>query len=195
MKFVCDDVRERAVKNGRRETDLKVLFTFNPMVLGPNEEEVTRKERLFEEVGHRLVEAGLAKISRSLGMDVSKFDLDKPIPKIEQDMLQSGRSLLPKYYSFGRNPTLREVAAREATKETFQVRGTYERIAERLANVFDTVGCDGFLLRANYLTKALSGYVVEFVDNVVPLLQKEGYMQTAYAPGSLRARLGTSYRS
>ena len=32
------------------------------------------------------------------------------------------------------DPTLREVAAREAVKETFQVRGTYEEIAERLPN-------------------------------------------------------------
>lgn len=192
MKFICADIRERAEKNGRKDRDLKILFTFNPMVLGPTEEEVRRKERLFEEVGHKLVDAGLAKISRSLGMDVSQFDLDKPIPAIDQNLLQSGRSLLPKYYSYGRNPTLREVAAREATKETFQVRGTYEQIAERLVGVFDQVGCDGFLLRANYLTKELSGYVPEFVDNVVPILQKAGYVQRAYGPGTLRDRLGTN---
>jgi FMN-dependent oxidoreductase (nitrilotriacetate monooxygenase family) len=193
MKFICDDIRQRAVRNGRQETDLKVLFTFNPMVLGPNESEVARKEKLFEDVGHQFVEAGLAKISRSLGIDVSEFDLDKPIPHIEQQMLQSGRSLLPKYYSFGRTPTLREVAAREATKETFQVRGTYARIAERLINVFNSVGCDGFLLRVNFLTKELSGYVPEFVDNVVPILKREGYIQASYQPGTLRQRLGTTY--
>ena len=54
-------------------------------------------------------------------------------------------------------------------------------------------GNDGFLLRANYLTKELSGYVPEFIDNVVPILQREGYMQTAYAPGTLRERLGTRH--
>ena len=193
MKFICNDIRERAVRNGRKDGDLKILFTFNPMVLGATEIEVQRKQALFEAVGHKLVEAGLAKISRSLGMDVSKFDLDQPIPKIEQDKLQSGRSLLPKYYSYGRNPTLREVAAREATKETFQVRGTYEQIADRLISVFKDVGNDGFLLRANYLTKELSGYVVEFVDHVVPILQSRGYMQTSYQPGTLRERLGTAH--
>ena len=193
MKFICDDIRARAVKHGRSESDVKVLFTFNPMVIGATQADVARKNQLFEEVGHKLVEAGLAKVSRSLGMDVSKFDLDKPIPRIELDQLQSGRSLLPKYYSYGRNPTLREVAAREAVKETFQVRGTYEEIAERLTSVHKSVGNDGFLLRANYLTKPLSGYVVEFIDNVVPILQREGYMQTAYAPGTLRERLGTRH--
>jgi alkanesulfonate monooxygenase SsuD/methylene tetrahydromethanopterin reductase-like flavin-dependent oxidoreductase (luciferase family) len=102
-------------------------------------------------------------------------------------------NLRPTFYKLP-NPTLREVAAREATKETFQVRGTYDEIAERLIKVHKEVGCDGFLLRANYLTKALSGYVVEFVDNVVPILQKRGYMQTGYQPGTLRERLGTRHQ-
>jgi alkanesulfonate monooxygenase SsuD/methylene tetrahydromethanopterin reductase-like flavin-dependent oxidoreductase (luciferase family) len=180
------------VRNGRREGDCRILFTFNPMVMGATQEEFHRKEKLFEEVGQSLVEAGLAKVSRSLGIDVSKFDLDKPIPHIDESLLQSGRSLLPRYYSFGRNPTLREVAAREATKETFQVRGTHAAVAERLMDVHEKVGCDGFLLRANYLTKPLSGYVAEFVDNVIPILQHEGRMQKEYGAGSLRERLGTA---
>jgi hypothetical protein len=50
---------------------------------------------------------------------------------------------------------LREVAARETTMEPFQVRGTPERVAERRMNVVDKMSGDGFLLRANYLTKPL----------------------------------------
>ena len=72
------------------------------------------------------------------------------------------------------------------------MRGTYERVAQRLIDVMKTVGGDGFLLRANYLTKPLSGYVADFVDNVVPILQREGYMQSAYPDGTLRERLGTA---
>jgi alkanesulfonate monooxygenase SsuD/methylene tetrahydromethanopterin reductase-like flavin-dependent oxidoreductase (luciferase family) len=192
MKATYDDSKSRLVRHGRKESDCRVVFTFNPMVMGPDEEEVRRKERLFDDVGKGMLEAGLSKVSRSLGIDVSKFDLDQPIPHIDQDLLQSGRSLIPRYYSYGRNPPLREVAAREATKETFQVRGTYDRIAQRLIDVMKTVGGDGFLLRANYLTRPLSGYVAEFVDNVVPILQREGYMNTAYQDGTLRQRLGTA---
>lgn len=195
MKAMQEDIKSRAVRNGRNQDDIRVLFTFNPMVLGATAEIVRQKERLFEQVGAGLVEAGLAKVSSSLGIDVSKFDLDQPLPAIEMDALQSGRSLLPKYYSFGHNPTLREVAAREAVKETFQVRGTYEQIAERLMKVIDAIDGDGFLLRANYLTKALSGYVAEFVDHVVPILQREGYMRTTYPEGTLRDRLGTMSRN
>jgi alkanesulfonate monooxygenase SsuD/methylene tetrahydromethanopterin reductase-like flavin-dependent oxidoreductase (luciferase family) len=192
MKATYEDLKSRLAHHGRKESDCQVLFTFNPMVMGATDEDVRRKEKLFEDVGQGMLEAGLSKVSRSLGIDVSKFDLDQPIPHIDQDLLQSGRSLIPRYYSYGRNPPLREVAAREATKETFQVRGTYERIAERLIDVMNKVGGDGFLLRANYLTKPLSGYVAEFVDNVVPILQREGYMKSAYPEGTLRERLGTA---
>jgi long-chain alkane monooxygenase len=192
MKATYEDIKTRVLRHGRREGDCRVLFTFNPMVMGPTENEVRRKEKLFDDVGVGMLEAGLSKVSRSLGIDVSKFDLDKPIPHIPEDLLQSGRSLIPRYYSFGRNPPLREVAAREATKETFQVRGTHARIAERLIDVMSKVGGDGFLLRANYLTKPLSGYVAEFVDHVVPMLQGKGYMNSAYSEGTLRDRLGTA---
>jgi long-chain alkane monooxygenase len=192
MKATYEDIKSRLVRHGRKESDCRVLFTFNPMVMGATDEEVRRKEKLFEAVGEGLLEAGLSKVSRSLGIDVSTFDLDQPIPHIDQDLLQSGRSLIPRYYSFGRNPPLREVAAREATKETFQVRGTHERVAERLIDVMSKVGGDGFLLRANYLTKPLSGYVADFVDNVVPILQREGHMSSAYPDGTLRQRLGTA---
>ena len=192
MKATYEDIKTRVLRHGRKESDCRVLFTFNPMVIGLTEEDVRRKEKLFEDVGKGMLEAGLSKVSRSLGIDVSKFDLDQPIPHIDENLLQSGRSLIPRYYSFGRNPPLREVAAREATKETFQVRGTYERIAQRLIDVVNEVGGDGFLLRANYLTKPLSGYVAEFVDHVVPILQREGYMNSAYSVGTLRERLGTA---
>jgi FMN-dependent oxidoreductase (nitrilotriacetate monooxygenase family) len=194
MKAFYDDVKNRVVKNGRKEEDCRVIFTFNPMVMGATEEAVRRKEALFEEFGASLVEAGLAKISRSLGMDVSQFPLDEPLPAIDKSLLQSGQSLIPKYYSFGRNPTLREIAKKEATKETFRVRGTHEQIAERLIDVMERVGGDGFALRANYLTKGLSGYVAEFVDYVIPLLQDRGYARTAYPEGTLRQRLTSELR-
>jgi FMN-dependent oxidoreductase (nitrilotriacetate monooxygenase family) len=189
MKAFYEDVKNRVVKYGRKEHECRIIYTFNPMVMGATPDAVKRKEALFEQFGASLVEAGLAKISRSLGMDVSKFALDQPLPPIDKSLLQSGQSMIPKYYSFGRNPTLREIAVKEATKETFPVRGTHEQIAERLIDVIGRVGGDGFALRANYLTHELSGYVAEFVDHVVPLLQRAGYMRTTYPEGTLRERV------
>jgi long-chain alkane monooxygenase len=69
------------------------------------------------------------------------------------------------------------------------VRGTYEQVAERLIHVMDQVGGDGYAVRANYLSDSLAGYVVEFVDHVVPILQREGYAKTCNPPGTLRERL------
>jgi FMN-dependent oxidoreductase (nitrilotriacetate monooxygenase family) len=189
MKAFHDDIKNRLLKYGRRESDCKILFTFSPIVMGASQDEVARKEALFQKFGSALVEAGLAKISVILGHDVSRYALDDPLPAFDEKDLQSGRSLIPKYYSYGRNPTLREIAIKEATKETFAVRGTYDQIAERLMRVIDQVGGDGFALRAHYLTKELSGYVADFVDHVVPILQRENYARTFYPEGTLRQRL------
>ena len=74
-------------------------------------------EKLFDDVGQGILEAGLEGVAL-LGMGIVQLDLDKPIPHIEQDQLQSGRSLIPRYYSYGR-PPLREW--RRANHETFQI--------------------------------------------------------------------------
>ena len=95
-------------------------------------------------------------MAQSVPFRIVGASLPPATPSLSFAARNRGRSLIPRYYSYGRNPPLREVAAREATKETFQVRGTYERIAERLIDVMNQVGGDA-----------------EFVDNVVPILQRE----------------------
>ena len=61
MKATYEDIKSRLVHHGRKESDCRVLFTFNPMVMGPTEEEVRRKEQLFEDVGQGMLEAGFRK--------------------------------------------------------------------------------------------------------------------------------------
>lgn len=189
MKAFHDDVKQRAVKHGRKEEECQIIFTFNAMMIGATEEIVRKKQSDLELISNSLLEAGLVKISRTVGHDVSVYPLDEPLPAFDETDLQTGRSLLLKYYSMGRTPTLRQVAANEVIKENFPVRGTYEQVAERLIRVMEQVGGDGYAVRANYLSDSLAGYVVEFVDHVVPILQREGYARTSYPPGTLRERL------
>src|SRR5271163_1293399 len=59
---------------------------------------------------------------------------------------------------------------------------------ERLADIFEEwvqVGVDGF----NLAYMVTPGSFVDFIDGVVPVLQKRGLMQTEYRPGSLRVKL------
>jgi len=59
---------------------------------------------------------------------------------------------------------------------------------ERLADIFEEwvqVGVDGF----NLAYMVTPGSFVDFIDGVVPVLQKRGLMQTEYRPGTLREKL------
>ena len=62
--------------------------------------------------------------------------------------------------------------------------GTPESIADQFEDWIDA-GVDGF----NLAYTPTPGSFVEFVDGVVPILQKRGRMQKEYRPGTLREKL------
>jgi long-chain alkane monooxygenase len=62
--------------------------------------------------------------------------------------------------------------------------GTPEQIADEVQRYADA-GVDGF----NVVPVTTLGWWSEFVDQVVPVLQRRGLMQTDYAPGTLREKI------
>lgn len=62
--------------------------------------------------------------------------------------------------------------------------GAPEQIAEQLEE-WIAAGVDGF----NLSCATLPATFVDFIEGVVPVLQKRGRMQTSYRPGTLREKL------
>jgi long-chain alkane monooxygenase len=67
---------------------------------------------------------------------------------------------------------------------TTRIVGTPETIADALAE-WQAAGMDG----VNVVYQTTPGSFAEFIDEVIPVLQKRGLAQTDYAPGTLRQRL------
>src|ERR1700683_5507473 len=65
MKAFHDDVKQRAVKHGRKEEECQIIFTFNAMMIGATGEIVRKKQSDLELISNSLLEAGLVKISRT----------------------------------------------------------------------------------------------------------------------------------
>jgi len=63
--------------------------------------------------------------------------------------------------------------------------GSYRRVAQTMAEWLHSNAADGFNIMPPYLPGSLG----EFVDNVVPELQKLGVYKTAYRDGTLRSKL------
>lgn len=80
--------------------------------------------------------------------------------------------------------TLRQFALREATPRTPFI-GTPEKVADQIQQWFEEKGADGFNLAAG-VPNALN----DFVDHVVPILQKRGIYRTEYEADTLRGNLG-----
>ena len=76
-----------------------------------------------------------------------------------------------------------------------QIVGTPEQVADQMEAIIDETGGDGF----NITPSTMPGSLTEFVDGVVPILQKRGLtssgvhgtdVQGAFATGGVRVRRG-----
>jgi alkanesulfonate monooxygenase SsuD/methylene tetrahydromethanopterin reductase-like flavin-dependent oxidoreductase (luciferase family) len=121
-----------------------------------------------------------------LQVDLSTYDLDKPLPAaIQTRAIQGIRSQLDRFYMSGRTPTLRDIATRKVSIDSKPYIGTPERVADELARTIDAVGGDGFAIRQGLWP----GYVGPFVEKVIPLLQQRGAVRTEYTGTTLREHL------
>ncbi|MDC9595002.1 hypothetical protein [Xenorhabdus sp. IM139775] len=63
--------------------------------------------------------------------------------------------------------------------------GSYQQVATQIAQWFHENACDGF----NIMPPSMSGCLDEFINYVVPELQKLNIFKTKYKDGTLREKL------
>jgi alkanesulfonate monooxygenase SsuD/methylene tetrahydromethanopterin reductase-like flavin-dependent oxidoreductase (luciferase family) len=83
-------------------------------------------------------------------------------------------------------PTIRELYKQVAGKGGFCLIGTATEIADVMQQWFESQACDGF----NITPTHLPGGCVDFVDMVIPELQRRGLFRTEYEGRTLRENLG-----
>ena len=85
------------------------------------------------------------------------------------------------------NPTVRDFAHFSGRgRADGAIVGDAKQVADRLEEMFTAGACDGFVVSAAYVP----GNYADFVDLVVPELQRRGLFQTEYAGTTLRDNLG-----
>jgi long-chain alkane monooxygenase len=170
------DTRDKAREQGRRPEDL-LFFLYVKVITGDTEAAVRRKyNEYLEQINY---EGELALLSGWAGLDFGQFDLDRPLEYVETNAV---RGLMQVFSSTdsSRKWTLRDIVK--------GLSGVIAGTPERLAEVFQewsAAGVDGFNL--GYVTTP--GSFSDFVDGVVPVLQRRGLMQTEYKEGTLREKL------
>jgi long-chain alkane monooxygenase len=183
MRAYRDDVRARAEAHGRDPDDIKVLFLISPILAETEHEARAKRDRIA--TSGLFLERALAGISSVTDIDFSTFDLDQPLPP---DMTTNGeRGSLEKFAQWGSGKTLRQLAEDRISRSEEMV-GTPDQVAERMGEVAEAVGGDGFLITAPNMTVSRR-YITEIADGLVPALQRRGLTRTHYTQEHLRDTL------
>jgi FMN-dependent oxidoreductase (nitrilotriacetate monooxygenase family) len=169
---------------GRDRNHCKVLPLLK-FVVGKTQSEAEDKKAIID--GLVTEEASLSLLSEITNFDFAKKAIDEPFSQEDLDAMTGGQSFVKRVVDARPNPTPRDFM--EVTgRGTFQGAwvGTGEDIADRMAEWFHDEACDGFVVAASHVP---GGYA-DFVDNVVPELQKREVFHTEYAGTTLRENLG-----
>jgi len=183
MKAYRDDVRARIVMHGRKPDDCKVLFLVSP-ILGDTAEEAHQKRQAMIEAPD-YIEETLIGISSITEVDFSVFNLDAPLPAITTN---GERGSLDKFAQWGSGKTLRQLVA-ERVDRSIELVGTPDQVAERMAEVMEEVGGDGFLITRPGQTGLTRKYIIEITDGLVPALQRRGLARMSYSYDHFRDNL------
>lgn len=182
------DVKEQATKLGRNPDDIIILPALSPIIGDTLEEAEQKYEQLANLVS---IDRALAYLGRYFDHhDFTQYALDEPFPELGDIGKNSFRSTTDriKVEAKERKLTLRQVAIREATPRTEFI-GTPDVIADLIQQWFEERGADGFMI-----AQSLPETLTDFVDKVVPILQKRGVYRTDYNANTLRGHLGLPFK-
>jgi dimethyl-sulfide monooxygenase len=177
-----NDIRDQAEKQGRARDSIKI-FTLLTVITGDSDEAAERKYQ--EYLSYSSSEGMLALYGGWTGIDFAKYDPEEPLQALENDSLRTTLESLTSG-SNGRAWTVRDVIKDRSIGGLGPVLvGGPQKVADMLERWVDEGGIDGF----NLAYAVTPGTVTDFIDYVVPELQKRGRAQTSYAPGNFRQKL------
>ena len=177
------DVKARLRALGRAPDTLKIL-PGALVIVGRTNAEAHEKKALLDSLVHP--ESGVPNLSIRLGVDASGFDLDGPLPELPQtNQSQSGQNALVAL-ARRENLTVRQLAQMVGGYGGLQMVGTPGGIADTMQEWLESEASDGF----NIMFPTVPAGLDDFVELVVPELQRRGLFRRAYEGATLRDHLG-----
>ena len=144
------------------------------MVVGDTVEEARAKRAKLDSLVH--YDSGIASLSIALGHDASGFDPDGPLPEIpESNASKSGRRAGRSIWRSARASPCASSRSGSAAMAGLAMVGTPASIADEMEEWLASEGSDGF----NVMFPYLPGGLDDFVERVVPELQRRGLFRRA----------------
>jgi len=180
----CDDMRGRLEKYGRDPEDVRIFPGIMPIVGRTQAEAQEKYEELRDLVDDGVGIAGVARLAG--GVDIHSMDPDGPLPPLKPS--NAARARQERIIAMGkRGMTIRQIGRVLAMSQSHRVVwGTPKSIADDLQEWLEAGACDGFNLLFQHYPKPLE----EWVDMVIPELQRRGLFRTEYESATFRGNLG-----
>lgn len=187
-------VKGRLAKYGRQPDDLLMMPGIMAYV-GRTQQEAQDKFDAIQAVMN--TEVGIGQLILNHFPDLTGYPLDEPVPALMMRTDNLGSARLA-----GREPEMTIALMNRAREEKLTLRqlfdvamcgfwslgviGTPESIADMMEEWFTTDAADGFMVQPPYMPGAAD----DFVDLVIPELQRRGLFRTEYGATTLRGHLG-----
>ncbi len=178
------DVKARMSRFGRDPDHLKIMPGLG-VIVAATRAEAQRKHDELESLIHP--DVGVAMLSKYLRWDLRNYDVDGPVPLVPPNQGETSRSELLSQTARAEGLNIRQLFQRIAgARGHYQVIGTPQDVVNMMEEWFFTGAADGF----NVIPPVFPTSLVDFVDLVVPELQRRGIYRRAYEGATLRENLG-----
>lgn len=178
------DIKSRAAAAGRAPGEILVMPGLLP-VIGRTRQEAEEKLAEINALIHP--DVGIDRLSNILGVDLSDYPLDGPLPDIPPGKEQQGRQKVVIDLARRGGMTISQLYMAVTGVRGHRVLcGTAEEIADSMEEWVDGGAADGF----NIMSLTYPSELDEFVDQVIPFLQQRGQFRTEYEGRTLRENLG-----
>ncbi len=181
-KFYAD-VKGRMARIDRDPEHLKIMPACF-VVVGETDKAAQDKHARLDSLVH--FDSAIASLSVALGCDASRFDPDAPLPPIpESNSSRTSRERAIRLAAHERM-TVRQLAQRIGGYAGLTLVGTPKRVADEMQAWLEAGAADGF----NVMFSDVPAGLDDFVDRVVPELQRRGIFRSDYEGNTLRENLG-----
>jgi FMN-dependent oxidoreductase (nitrilotriacetate monooxygenase family) len=177
-------MHEKMVKFGRAPEDCKILVGLMPIV-GRTLAEAT--EKLAQLMQYADATVAIKTMTERFGTDMSQFPLDGPIPDLPLDGRIQSYVKVALSEARRKNLRLRDLYNNMAVARGYLVScGSPEDVANEMESWISAGAADGFMLVPAHFPEAFN----DFIDLVVPELQRRGLFRTQYQGKMLRENIG-----
>lgn len=175
-------IRDKLVELGRDSHSVRI-FSLSTVIVGRTDEEAQAKLADYRRYVDR--DGALALLSGWTGIDFSKFDMDEPVKHVRNDAVHAAIDNLT-VLDPDRVWTVGEIADFAGIGGASPIIvGSPQTVADQLQSWIEDTDVDGFNLNPTVKPEC----VADFVDLVVPELQRRGVYKREYAKGTLREKL------